>query len=112
MKYSEFPYERVEVETQKALMAGWLSRFENAESANEQISVLKEVDESNREYSSYQAIASLNYNRNINDEDAKAEKDYYDKIGPEIQEIHNKLDQAVDSSKFKDEIREMWAIPF
>ena len=112
MKYSEFPYERVEVETQKALMAGWLSRFENAESANEQISVLKEVDESNREYSSYQAIASLNYNRNINDEDAKAEKDYYDKIGPEIQEIHNKLDQAVDSSKFKDEIREMWGNTF
>ena len=28
MKYSEFPYERVEVETQKELMAGWLSRFE------------------------------------------------------------------------------------
>jgi len=112
MKYSEFPYERVEVETQKELMAGWLSRFENAASANEQISVLKEVDESNREYSSYQAIASLNFNRNINDEAAKAEKDYYDKIGPEIQEIHNKLDQAVDSSKFKDEIREMWGNTF
>jgi M3 family oligoendopeptidase len=112
MKYSEFPYERVEVETQKELMAGWLSRFENAASANEQISVLKEVDESNREYSSYQAIASLNFNRNINDEAAKAEKDYYDKIGPEIQEIHNKLDLAVDSSKFKDEIREMWGNTF
>ena len=112
MKYSEFPYERVEVETQKELMAEWLSRFENAASANEQISVLKEVDESNREYSSYQAIASLNFNRNINDEAAKAEKDYYDKIGPEIQEIHNKLDQAVDSSKFKDEIREMWGNTF
>jgi M3 family oligoendopeptidase len=112
MKYSEFPYERVEVETQKELMAGWLSRFESAKSANEQISVLKEVDESNREYSSYQAIASLNFNRNINDEAAKAEKDYYDKIGPEIQEIHNKLDLAVDSSKFKDEIREMWGNTF
>jgi M3 family oligoendopeptidase len=112
MKYSEFPYERVEVETQKELMAGWLSRFESAESANEQISVLKEVDESNREYSSYQAIASLNFNRNINDEAAKAEKDYYDKIGPEIQEIHNKLDLAVDSSKFKNEIREMWGNTF
>ncbi len=112
MKYSEFPYERVEVETQKELMAGWLSRFESAASANEQISVLKEVDESNREYSSYQAIASLNFNRNINDEAAKAEKDYYDKIGPEIQEIHNKLDLAVDSSKFKNEIREMWGNTF
>ena len=112
MKYNDFPYKRISVDSQKELMASWLTRFENAESADEQITVLKEVDESSREYSSYQAIASLNFNRNIKDEAAKAEKDYYDKIGPEIQEIHNKLDQAVDASTFKDELRAMWGDTF
>ena len=72
MKYNDFPYKRISVDSQKELMAGWLNRFEKAESADEQISVLKEVDEANREYSSYQAIASLNFNRNINNEAAKA----------------------------------------
>ncbi|SVC49573.1 uncharacterized protein METZ01_LOCUS302427, partial [marine metagenome] len=53
-------------------------------------------------------IASLNFNRNIHDEDAKAEKEYYDSIGPDIQEIYNKLDKAVDTSTYKDELREEW----
>jgi M3 family oligoendopeptidase len=112
MKYSDFPYKRISVDSQKELMAGWLTRFEKAESADEQISVLKEVDEANREYTSYQAIASLNFNRNINDEAAKAEKEYYDTIGPEMQEIHNILDKAVDVSTFKDELRAMWGDTF
>jgi len=112
MKYKDFPYKRISVDSQKELMAGWLNRFGKAKSADEQISVLKEVDESTREYSSYQAIASLNFNRNIKDKAAKAEKDYYDKIGPEIQEIHNKLDQAVDASDFKDELKKEWGDTF
>ena len=108
MKYSEFPYRRTTVESQKEAMDGWLARFQGAESAQDQISVIKEADDAIREYSSYQAIASLNFNKNIHDEDAKAEKEYYDSIGPDVQEIYNKLDKAVDSSRFKDELREEW----
>ena len=112
MKYNDFPYKRLDIETQKELMAGWLTRFENAETASEQITVLKEVDESSREYSSYQSIASLNFSRNINDEAAKSERDYYDSIGPDIQEVYNKLDQAVDASRFKADLTEKWGATF
>lgn len=112
MKYNDFPYKRLDIETQKELMAGWLTRFENAETASEQITVLKEVDESSREYSSYQSIASLNFSRNINDEAAKSERDYYDSIGPDIQEVYNKLDQAVDASRFKADLTEKWGDTF
>lgn len=112
MKYNDFPYKRLDIETQKELMAGWLTRFENAETASEQITVLKEADESSREYSSYQSIASLNFSRNINDEAAKSERDYYDSIGPDIQEVYNKLDQAVDASRFKADLTEKWGATF
>ena len=108
MKYNDFPYKRVTVVSQKEAMDNWLSRFQGAESVQDQISVIKEADDAIREYSSYQAIASLNFNRNIHDEDAKAEKEYYDSIGPDIQEIYNKLDMAIDSSTFKAELREEW----
>ncbi len=108
MKYNDFPYQRVTVVSQKEAMDNWLSRFQGAESVQDQISVIKEADDAIREYSSYQAIASLNFNRNIHDEDAKAEKEYYDSIGPDIQEIYNKLDKAVDTSTYKDELREEW----
>jgi hypothetical protein len=40
MKYSEFPYKRVSVESKKEEMSQWLERFNSAESVSEQISVL------------------------------------------------------------------------
>ena len=73
MRYNEFPYKRVSVESKKEEMSEWLERFKTSESADEQITVLKEVDVASREYESYASIASLNFNKNIHDEDAKAE---------------------------------------
>ena len=112
MKYNEFPYKRLTVDSQNALMMDWLVRFEDAESAEDQITVLEEVDNASREYASYVSIASLNFSRNINDEAAKSEKDYYDSIGPDIQEVYNKLDQAVDASRFKADLTEKWGATF
>ena len=112
MKYNEFPYKRLTVDSQNALMVDWLIRFEDAESAEDQITVLEEVDDASREYASYVSIASLNFSRNINDEAAKSEKDYYDSIGPDIQEVYNKLDQAVDASRFKADLTEKWGATF
>jgi M3 family oligoendopeptidase len=112
MKYSEFPYKRITVDSQNELMEDWLVRFEDAESAEDQITVLEEVDDASREYASYVSIASLNFSRNINDEAAKSEKDYYDSIGPDIQEVYNKLDQAVDASRFKADLTEKWGATF
>ena len=112
MKYNEFPYKRLTVDSQNALMVDWLVRFEDAESAEDQITVLEEVDDASREYASYVSIASLNFSRNINDEAAKSEKDYYDSIGPDIQEVYNKLDQAVDASRFKADLTEKWGATF
>ena len=112
MKYSEFPYKRLTVDSQNELMVDWLVRFKDAESAADQITVLEEVDDASREYASYVSIASLNFSRNINDEAAKSEKDYYDSIGPDIQEVYNKLDQAVDASRFKADLTEKWGATF
>ena len=112
MKYSAFPYRRLTVDSQNALMEDWLIRFNDAESAEDQITVLEEVDDASREYASYVSIASLNFSRNINDEAAKSEKDYYDSIGPDIQEVYNKLDQAVDASRFKDDLADKWGDTF
>jgi len=112
MKYSEFPYKRLTVDSQNALMVDWLVRFKDAESAADQITVLEEVDDASREYASYVSIASLNFSRNINDEAAKSEKDYYDSIGPDIQEVYNKLDQAVDASRFKADLTKKWGATF
>jgi M3 family oligoendopeptidase len=112
MKYSELQYERIDVEKRRNLMKEYLDKFSNAHSVDDQINVILNVNEQNKEYHSYAAMASLNFSRDINDEDAKAEKDYYDSIGPDMIEIGDSFEKAVNQSKYKDELSKEWGEKF
>ena len=112
MKYSELQYERIDVEKRRNLMKEYLDKFSNAHSVDDQINVILDVNEKNKEYNSYAAMASLNFSRDINDEDAKAEKDYYDSIGPDMIEIGDSFEKAVNQSKYKDELSKEWGEKF
>ena len=112
MKYSELQYERIDVEKRRNLMKEYLDKFSNAHSVDDQINVILDVNEQNKEYHSYAAMASLNFSRDINDKDAKAEKDYYDSIGPDMIEIGDSFEKAVNQSKYKDELSKEWGEKF
>ncbi len=112
MKYSELHYERVDVDKEKALMDALVKGFKKAQSSEEQINFIKESDQMIREYISYAQIASLNFSRDINDESAKSEKDYYDSIGPDMQEVYNNFSKVVDQSNYKDDISNKWGDTF
>ena len=112
MKYSELHYERIDVEKNRKVMEGFVDRISGADSADEQISTILEANDTSREYQSYAAMASLNFSRDINDEKAKAEKDYYDSIGPDMQEIGDIFDKAINNSEFKNELSKEWGDTF
>ena len=67
MKYSELQYERIDVEKRRNLMKEYLDKFSNAHSVDDQINIILDVNEQNKEYHSYAAMASLNFSRYIND---------------------------------------------
>ena len=104
MIYKELHYERVDVEKSKNLLNNIISDFKDAESAEKQIESIKKVDSFSRDYMTYQAMASLNFSRNINNDDAKSEKDYYDSISTDMREVYDRFDKVLHESKFKDEI--------
>ena len=104
MIYNDFHYERLDLEKSKHLINEVISDFKNAKSADKQIEAIKMVDNFSRDYMTYQAMASLNFSRNINDVDAKAEKDYYDSISPDMTELYDKFDKVLHESKFKQNI--------
>ena len=112
MKYSELQYERIDVEKRRNSMNEHLEKFLNAESVDDQINAILDVNEQNKEYHSYAAMASLNFSRNINDVDAKAEKDYYDSIGPDMIEIGDSFEKAINQSKYKDALTKKWGEKF
>ena len=101
MKYTEFPYKRIDIENSKSDIADIVSRLSKSNNSTEQIKSIMEMDTIMREYSSYEAIASLNFSRNINDPSAKSEKEYYDSISPEITEQIDSFNKVLDQSKHK-----------
>ena len=101
MKYSELHYERINIEEKKQSFNELVTRFTNANTVEGQVNVILDANEEAREYQTYASMASLNFSRNINDEEAKKEKDYYDSIGPDMTEIGDKFDKVVNQSIFK-----------
>ena len=104
MIYKELHYERLDVEKSKNLLNDIITDFKEAGSASKQIDAIKKVDSFSRDYMTYQAMASLNFSRDINDADAKSEKDYYDSISTDMREIYDQFDKVLHESKYKDEI--------
>ena len=53
MKYSELQYERIYLEKRRNLMKEYLDKFSHAQSVDDQINVILDVNEQNKEYHSY-----------------------------------------------------------
>ena len=112
MKYSDYPYERISVEEQNELLNERLERFNNAQSADEQIAVIREMDRTRRQYVHHANFTELNFERDVRNEEAKAEKKYHDSIQPDLEEIDDRWKQAVVASPFKEELKKEWGPTF
>ena len=104
MKYSEYPYERVDLDKFKNKIELMIENFSSAENAEKQIKIIEEYQKIQKEYHSFGSIARLNFARNTKDENAIKENKFYNEIGPEIAEVDNKFTKAIDSSKFKKDL--------
>ena len=104
MKYSKYPYKRIDLEKFKSKVELMIKKFLSAENSKEQIEIIQEYQKIQKEYHSYGSIAHLNFARNTKDESAIKENKFYDEIGPEIAEVDNKFTKTINSSRFKKEL--------
>ena len=106
MKYSEYPYERIDLDKFKNKIELMINDFSNAKSPEKQIKIIQEYQEIQKEYHSFGSIAHLNYARNTKDKKAIEENKFYNEVGPEVAAIDNKFTKAINSSKFKKNLLE------
>ena len=104
MKYSEYPYKRIDLKNLKNKIEVMINEFTSANNANQQIKIIQEYQKIQKEYHSYASIAHLNYARNTKDEKAIEENKFYNEVGPEIADIDNNFTKAIDSSRFKKDL--------
>jgi len=104
MKYSEYPYQRINLKRFQKDVEIMINNFQSADSAEKQIQIIQSYQQLQKETQTYSSIAHLNFSRNTKDAKAVEENKFYDEIRPEIAAIDNQFTKTIDSSKFKKEL--------
>jgi len=104
MKYSQYKYKRINIEEHKKYINSVINNFKSATSADQQIELIEEYQEKQKEVQTFSSIAHLNFARNTKDNKATEENKFYNDISPEIAAADNKFTKAINNSKFKQEL--------
>ena len=112
MKYSQYPYKRIDVKSIEKEVKSMIKKFNAAISSEEQIIIIEKYQKIQKEYYTYSSIANLNFSRDTKSKKAIDENNFYDQISPEISEIDNLFTKAIDASIFKKELEEKFGKHF
>ena len=106
MKVSELPYKRVTLEEVKAVMEDAIRRTKEADSVDEILAARGPYLELYKNYQTASSLSYMRYSINTVDEFYVAEKDYYDEIGPEVDNYMVEYASALLDSPFRAELEE------
>ena len=101
LKYSQYKYVRIDLDTFKKKAKDILSQFNSVNSVEEQINLIKDIEKIIGEWSTYASIASLEYSRDTFSEKNKQENEFYDNIDPDLKEISIQYADAILKSPFR-----------
>lgn len=106
MKVSQLPYRRVTREEMTAGLLHVIERVRGARSVEEILEARAEYLSLKTEYDTAQSLSYMRYTINTVDPFYLAEKDYYDEIGPEIENLDLQYASAVLDSPFRAELEQ------
>lgn len=101
MKVSQLPYRRVTREEMTAGLRHVIERVRGARNVEEILEARAEYLSLKTEYDTAQSLSYMRYTINTVDPFYLAEKDYYDEIGPEIENLDLQYASAVLDSPFR-----------
>lgn len=108
MKFSEYRYERPDVQSFERQFKELLSAFTSAGSYEEQDAAMAGMNKLRSEFDTMQTIASIRHSIDTTDEFYKAEQDFFDENGPIVQEYITDYYRALTGSKFRPELERKW----
>ncbi len=104
MKFSEYPYQRPDIEALKAQMLETAKKIAEAASAQEQIDLYDTYMNGMQEVFTLGSIAYVRNTINTADEFYDKEREFWDEIEPELQEAGQQIDIAMLDSPFRAEL--------
>ena len=101
MKFSEMPYVRPDVEKVKAELNACAEKIRTADSVEEQIAAFDEASELSKDLMTTGSIAYVRNTINTADKFYDGEREFFDEIGPELEESEQAINIALLDSPYR-----------
>ncbi|MGN1343180.1 MAG: M3 family oligoendopeptidase, partial [Traorella sp.] len=112
MKFSEYQYERPNLEEVQKQYAFYLEQMKQASTCDELMELIKKVNKMRNHISSMMTLSSLRYTINTADEFYAKENDYWDENSPFYQQLDTHFYKVILESPFLEELKERIPAPF
>ncbi|WP_338753791.1 M3 family oligoendopeptidase [Bacillus sp. FJAT-52991] len=107
MKFTEYLYERPNIEQAENETDQLLQRFVAAKTVVEQIDLLTEINQIRNRISTMMDLCYIRYTIDTTNEFYQREQDYMDEMSPRMEEISSKLNEALLSSIHRSELEKV-----
>lgn len=105
MKFSEYKYERPDLEQVQKHYADYIDELKEAQDADKFMVVFNKLNQMRNHITSMKTIASLRYTINTADEFYEKENDYWDEYSPFYQQLDTRLYKTIMESDLLDELK-------
>ena len=108
MQFEEYQYARPDMDEIKEDFTELLNKFQGAESYETQHSIIKEINVMRSDFSTQANLAYIRSSIDTLDDYYQQERDFFDEVDPEFQELTSEFYKALLTSKFRSELEEQW----
>ena len=106
MKFNEMTYSRPDLQKVEEDFNTLLANFNNAQTADEQKTILTKINALKNEFQTFSSIASVRNSIDTSNSFYEAEQDFFDMNEPVIKNLNINFYKALGSSKFRGELEE------
>ncbi|SFB32665.1 oligoendopeptidase, M3 family [Lentibacillus halodurans] len=108
LTFENYAYERPNMKQKKEEFTKLLQKFTNASSVNQQNEAIAEINAFRNQLSTLENLVYIRASIDTDDEFYQNERDYFDEIGPEIQEMDTAFYKALVKSPYRDLLEHKW----
>lgn len=106
--FKDYEYSRPNIEAMKEQQLSLIDEFKNAQTMDEQSEIIEKLNGLSNDYATMANLVYIRASIDTNDEFYHAERDYFDEVGPELEEVTTEYYKALIVSPFREQLEEKW----
>ncbi len=106
--FKDYEYRRPNIEEMKEQQLSLIEQFKRAQTMDEQSSIIQQLNALSNDYATMANLVYIRASIDTNDEFYQAERDYFDEVGPELEEVTTEYYKALIASPFREQLENKW----